>query len=380
MLRIFLFSMVMLSGCSIINSNTKNLKIFNGSDSLEISYRDSLSFKEIYKNIKETTHNSTDKIWIQWSVKNLSNKPTNVQVISRTLYDYNLTYYVFDSINTLKEKKNIYWGMPYDQREVNTYIPIKSIFFDSQETLNIVVSIKKALRSNHKLHFEITTKKTDSEVTIRKFIDAIFSAILLLNIISLLYFIFKYKTENKLWSYYFFYNILALIAFSLRYFSAYFSPIEIPEIFNLIVEYFMFGAAFCYFCFGLQFIEYDKVHFLKMQQFAFCLISICLISLMPTKLAFHPIIIFIRFTLLIVLLVKFYHILYLSRHKVYSKIFLYISVSFLLMSLFNAIYSNFYFFNFQNIYGLEFIKIIIIIESILLFSGLIFRQNIKNKS
>jgi hypothetical protein len=379
-LTCFTVLLVFISACSNNSNQDKNFKIFNTSDSLKIQVLDSLKLLQNFQNIKQTTSDFDENIWVYWSINNLSNSPKNVHLISRTLYDFNLFFYVFDSRDSLKESKNIYWGMPNAEREVDSYMPVKSMFLDSKESVKIVVSIKKAFRKSNKLFFEIDTEEINSELNFRKLIDALFSAIVLLNILILSYVIFKFKAENQLWVYYLGYNFLILLAAFLRYYTGYFSPVVIPAIFNHILEYFLFSAAFFYFCFGLLFIEYDKKLFLKRRKESFFLVLICLITLVIPSWAYQPLAIMIRFGLMFILMVKFYQILFRLRHQIFSKLFISISGIFLMMTMLNSIYSNFSFFGFQNTYGIEFNKIAIMIESFLLFGGLIFRQKVKKRA
>ncbi len=175
------FLWILTSGCSGFKKQDDILKVFNSGDSLAVSTFDSSVYKEINKIIDKLPNHSNEFVRLNWTIQNLSSTPRKINIISRTLYDHNLYFYVFDNNNVLKESKNIYWGMPNVDREADTYIPVKYVFLDANESVNLAVSVKKAYRSNFKLFFDVSTRDLATEINFRKLIDALFTAILLLN-------------------------------------------------------------------------------------------------------------------------------------------------------------------------------------------------------
>ena len=74
---------------------------------------------------------------------------------------------------------------------------------------------------------------------------------------------------------------------------------------------------------GVQaFVEYEKQLFIKTRKFAFFIVLSCLVSLLSLNWAFHPIIISFRFGLLLILMIKFYQIIFSLRQQITSKIFI----------------------------------------------------------
>jgi hypothetical protein len=348
------------------------LKVFNKVTSLSLS-----DVKVIDKNKKEllpeklftADSNLTDKTVLGWKIENTLSTPTEALIISRTLSDFDLTFYVFDSSRNLLETKRIYWGMPSDEREENSYLPIKSIFIDAHKRLEVFVVIENSFRQVVKPIFEINSQGIRTEFLLRKIIDAILTAFLITNLIFSVWLFKKNQVLKDVLKFYFLYNLFILLFFFLRYFLSYFNSYHLPIIINYMVNICSYLAYFCYYFFGMTFINTKN----KATNTEKILLSVTLLTFLNPSISFNQTTLIIRTIIVFLFLANLYRLVFLYRKHKQTKIFFFISLPLLLLGGFNGIYGILYT-DAHLKFNLELSKISIIAESVMLFGGLITRN------
>lgn len=365
---VFLFLLFNSSGQSL------RLKVFNKETSLSVS-----DVKVIDKNKKEllpeklftADSNLTEKTVLRWKIENTLSTPIEALIISRTLSDFDLTFYVFDSSRNLLETKRIYWGMPSDEREENSYLPIKSIFIDAHNRLEVFVVIENSFRQVVKPIFEINSQGIRTEFLLRKIIDAILTAFLITNLIFSVWLFKKNQVLKDVLKFYFLYNLFILLFFFLRYFLSYFNSYHLPIIVNYMVNICSYLAYFCYYFFGMTFIDTKN----KATNTEKILLSVTLLTFLNPSISFNQTTLIIRTIIVFLFLANLYRLVFLYRKHKQTKIFFFISLPLLLLGGFNGIYGILYT-DAHLKFNLELSKISIIAESVMLFGGLITRNRV----
>lgn len=351
---------------------SKTFKVFNEVDSLKITNiiqynHQSLSY--LPNKVLAIDSNIRNKQVLGWRIESYSSMPTEICILSRGLIDFDVTFYVLDANKNLLETKRIYWGMPANIREENSYLPIKWTFIDSHQRLEILVVIEKSLRQNAKFSFEINTSKVETDFFWMKVIDSILTAFLIVNI-GFSGWLFKNDRRiGNILKFYFCYNLFILLFFFFRYFLSYLNDFDLPMVINYSVNIFSHLAYFCYYYFGLYFI--DKNY--KPTKIEKILIVVSFLTFLYPSISFLQITLTIRIIIVLIFLANLYRNVFLHRTKKQTKIFFLISLPLFLFGGMNAIYgvmSN----DFNLKYSLELSKISILVESIMLFGGLISRN------
>ncbi len=350
------------------------LKVFNKVTSLSLS-----DVKVIDKNKKEllpeklftADSNLTEKTVLRWKIENTLSTPIEALIISRTLSDFDLTFYVFDSSRNLLETKRIYWGMPSDEREENSYLPIKSIFIDAHKRLEVFVVIENSFRQVVKPIFEINSQGIRTEFLLRKIIDAILTAFLITNLIFSVWLFKKNQVLKNVLKFYFLYNLFILLFFFLRYFLSYFNSYHLPIIVNYMVNICSYLAYFCYYFFGMTFIDTKN----KATNTEKILLSVTLLTFLNPSISFNQTTLIIRTIIVFLFLANLYRLVFLYRKHKQTKIFFFISLPLLLLGGFNGVYGILYT-DAHLQFNLELSKISIIAESVMLFGGVITRNRV----
>lgn len=350
----------------------KTFKVFSEVDSLSVistSIYNEQDFFLLPKKVLAADTKLKNKKVIGWTMENIRNTPSEILIISRTLNDFDLTFHVFDSNRNLVETKRIYWGMLANDREENSYLPIKSVFIDAHERLEIIVVIEKSFRQVIKPIFEISSSDNKTEFVFRKTIDSILTAFLIANLVfSVWLFRHNHQLKNVI-GYYLLYNLFILLFFFFRYFLSYFNNFNVPVIVNYAVSIFSNLAYFSYYYFGLYFIDTNY----KTTKTEKVLLAISLLSFLIPTISFHQITLTIRTIIVFIFLANLYRFVFYHRKNKQSQVFFFISLPLLILGGVNTIY-GILFTDFYLKYALEFSKISIIAESVMLFGGLIVRS------